>query len=105
MGKFAKTLAERLKTKAAYAKEREQPQKVMWMSFCAGNKPKGQQFLGVIIMRAPGLMHAIERAWALGINPGGEVVTTLLADASSVKPEHFDKLLSMSELRTYGYIA
>lgn len=43
-----------------------------WISFCDPHKPKGEQFLGLCIVRAVDEISAIKVAWALGINPGGE---------------------------------
>lgn len=45
-----------------------------WLSFADADRPKGQQALGVAIVKAPHLVLAIKKAWALGINPGGEVM-------------------------------
>ncbi len=41
----------------------------LWMSFCDPDLPKGRRFLGVIVMWAPGIAHAIARTWELGVNP------------------------------------
>jgi hypothetical protein len=73
-----------------------------WLSFCDLEKPQGQQHLGVIIMRTLGLAHAIDRAWKLGINPGGEVLSCT-TDGDSIRPEHFDRLLTADELVAAGY--
>lgn len=44
-----------------------------WLSFCDPARPKGEQFLGVAIVRAGGVVSAAAEAGRLGINPGGEV--------------------------------
>lgn len=44
-----------------------------WLSFADGHLPKGQQFLGVAIVRGTNIMHACARAHRLGCNPGGSV--------------------------------
>lgn len=84
------------------AEERDGVEQCLWMSFCDTDKPKGQQFLGVVIMWSPGLAHAIDRSWKLGINPGGEVMS-YVTDPSNIKAEHFNRLLSKQELVAAGY--
>lgn len=77
---------------------------VFWMSFADPDKPKGEQFLGVIITRALGAAHAMVKTHQLGINPGGEIYCIALEDASDIRPEHFDRLLKTNELVEAGYI-
>jgi hypothetical protein len=46
-----------------------------WLSFADGERPKGEQFLGVVIVgEADSIVGASILAHALGINPGGEVL-------------------------------
>lgn len=71
------------------------------MSFCDTKRPVGQQFLGVCIVEAPGLMHATQKAWALGINPGGEIKALQI---SGVPAEYLDKLLSRAEIEASGLV-
>ncbi len=59
----------------------------VWLSFLDPHKPSGQRFLGVAIVEVPAsetpeemAEAAIQKAWSLGINPGGEVI------ASGVEP-------------------
>lgn len=73
-----------------------------WLSFCDPEKPSGEQFKGVIISRTLGMMHALERANALGINPGGEVVC-LEIEGNDIHPDHFDVLLTKKQLIEHGY--
>ena len=87
---------------ARLAEEEEADEVCLWMSFCDTDKPPGQQFLGVVITRARGLAHAIEKIWALGINPGGQVMS-YETDSSAIAAEHFDRLLSKDELVAVGY--
>jgi hypothetical protein len=54
----------------AYAKELHW----FWLSFCDSDKPKGQRFLGVAIVRGSNVVNAIQEAHRLDINPGGEVL-------------------------------
>lgn len=82
--------------------ERDSPEHCLWMSFCDPERPKGQQFLGVVILRTKGVAHAIAKTWQLGINPGGEVMS-YTTDPGDIKPEHFDRLLSHAELVEFGY--
>jgi hypothetical protein len=82
--------------------EPDSPERCLWMSFCDTDRPKGQQFLGVVITKAPGLAHAVDRLWALGINPGGQIMS-YETDGADIQPEHFDRLLSKDELVAAGY--
>jgi len=51
----------------AMEKEHEQPERWWWLSFAEHG------FLGVAIVRSCGFLHAVQAAWDMGINPGGEV--------------------------------
>lgn len=86
----------------ALAKESEFSEATIWMSFCDPGKPKGEQFLGVIITRAKGAAHAMIKVHELGINPGGEILS-YHTDAE-IDPSNFDKLLSKNDLIKAGYI-
>jgi hypothetical protein len=44
-----------------------------WMSFCDPEKPKGQKFLGALVIRADDHFEMMKRSWMLELNPGGEV--------------------------------
>lgn len=71
--------------------------RILWLSFCDPDKPEGSQFLGVVITEALGFLHAIHKTWALGINPGGEVLSTEIEtnhDLSRIQ----DRLLSKADL-------
>lgn len=83
------------------AQEQDNPPSLWWMSFCDPDKPKGQQFLGVCIVEAPSFMHAHQKAWVLGINPGGEIQAILV---EGVPAEYHDKLLSRAELEAAGLV-
>lgn len=86
------------------AEERSKPQGLWWLSFCDVDKPAGEQFLGVAIVRAGGPVSAMQRAWDLGINPGGEVMNYQLPDdaAARVRP-YMDRLLSREEITKGGF--
>ena len=45
-----------------------------WLSFCDERRPRGDRFLGVCIVQGDELADAIQEAWRLGCNPGGEVL-------------------------------
>lgn len=83
------------------AQERGNPPAQWWMSFCDPDKPKGQQFLGVVVVEAPGFMHAHQKAWSLGINPGGEIQAF---QVEGVPTEYHDKLLPVAELEAAGLV-
>lgn len=52
-----------------------------WLSFCDTDKPEGEQFVGACIVEdAPDMVRAVERAWELGLNPGGQVAGMPLSD-------------------------
>jgi hypothetical protein len=76
--------------------------KTYWMSFCDGERPEGQQFLGVAVIdvtveeaadelsdlnvRFPNhaegaewIAAAARKAWRLGCNPGGQVMNCELS--------------------------
>ena len=78
--------------------------KVLWLSFCDGSLPKGSQFLGVFITEADNVMEAAQKAWQLGVNPGGEIQSVDVTNDFSIKPEHMDKLMSKDEVRECGFI-
>jgi hypothetical protein len=45
-----------------------------WLSFCDASRPEGTQFIGAAVVRGVSLDDAVRRAWAVGCNPGGEVM-------------------------------
>lgn len=75
----------------------------LWMSFCDPKKPKGKQFLGVIITKAMGLTHAMRKTHKLGINPGGEIKAFEIPP-NKIKSEHLDCLMSKDDLQREGLI-
>lgn len=54
---------------------------LFYLSFCDLNKPDGEQFLGGTVVEAQDSVDAVIEAHLLGINPGGQVRTMLLAEA------------------------
>ncbi len=69
-----------------------------WLSFCDDERPKGQQFLGAVVVdvtsedaravvtlhphavREPWLAAAIRACWRAGVNPGGNVASQRIDD-------------------------
>jgi len=86
----------------ALEREADKPETMLWLSFCDGSKPKGQQFLGVVMTKARGVVHAVKHLHDIGVNPGGEVVC-VQTDANPA-PDHVDVLLSKEQLQQFGYI-
>lgn len=70
---------------------------IWWLSFCDPGKPKGSQFLGIVVTRALGFVSALEKARELGVNPGGEC-RGYVTDMKGLTEAHFDRLLSKAEL-------
>jgi hypothetical protein len=55
-------------------------------------------FLGGVIVRAFGFVHACQRARDLNINPGGEIRGVPIPTSKNPAAEYIDKLLSKAEL-------
>ena len=69
-----------------------------WLSFADGDRPKNEQFLGVAIVQARSLHEAIKAAWALGCNPGGQVMGADVPPEIGPPPEGYaGRLLSRVE--------
>lgn len=70
-----------------------------WLSFADANLPEGEQFLGVVLLEAAGMVQAIARCTARGINPGGEVVghPCPLPAGTRFRPDWCERLLSKAE--------
>lgn len=69
-----------------------------YLSFADPRKPKGQQWLGAVIVEAPNFIRAVDRAHLLGINPGGEVKGWVLSCAE-FDPRFVDRLLDMDGIK------
>jgi hypothetical protein len=69
-----------------------------WLSFADPDKPKGQTFLGVAIVpiKTDNVEAAVDKAWELDCNPGGEVLGQEF-DATSVPDRYIGRLLSQDE--------
>lgn len=66
-----------------------------WLSFADGTRPKGDQFLGVAVVKANGLMSAIMETHVRGINPGGGISGSVVLD---VPPDCLNRLMTKQEL-------
>lgn len=76
-----------------------------WLSFCDPDKPTGQQFIGIIIVKAKGFTLAVRRTHSLMINPGGEVQGCEIPIDTPwlpIKDEHLDRLMSKADLKAAG---
>jgi hypothetical protein len=76
------------------------PERLWYMSFCDGDRPKGEQFLGSLYIRGKSFCGAVSKSHLLGLNPGGEIlfVEVPLDVASRVPEEWIGRLLSREEL-------
>ncbi|MES2729987.1 MAG: hypothetical protein V4621_07855 [Pseudomonadota bacterium] len=72
-----------------------------WLSFADGDKPKGDTFLGVVILEAYGMGDAINRSISKNINPGGEVMAFLI-DPDFVPGALRNRLLQKRDLAGFG---
>jgi hypothetical protein len=64
-----------------------------WMSFCNADKPKGERFLGGLIIKADSDLEAIKRSHFLELNPGGEVLFYKI-------PEQYHERIPMDWIET-----
>lgn len=80
--------------------EGEATTKFFWMSFCDSDKPKGSQFLGVILVRGVDIQDAMTNSWLMGINPGGEVAFMAMdIPYSQVNMKFVNRLLGMDQAK------
>jgi hypothetical protein len=77
-------------------------ERTYWLSFADGERPAGQQFLGVIVTRAWSIQAAIRRTHVLGVNPGGGVLSAELPDSDQTRAIPRDRLLSWADLEALG---
>lgn len=76
---------------------------LFWMSFADGSKPKGETFLGVVILEAPTLVEAHRQSWALELNPGGEMMSQEIPISEKEKYEpYMNRLLKADDLKDIG---
>jgi hypothetical protein len=84
--------------------QRKEILKWFWLSFCDIEAPKGQQFLGVVILQADCAMNAVTLSHTNHINPGGEVQIVELYDefATNIPEVMRYRLLTRHEVETIG---
>lgn len=78
------------------------PEGWWWLSFCDPDKPEGEQFLGVCIVHGGGGGEAIQNAWTIGCNPGGEVMSIPIPEQHVPDEQYRRRLLSKEELEEAG---
>jgi hypothetical protein len=66
-----------------------------WLSFIDEDRPVGDKFLGVCVVRANDMLAAVQKAWDLGINPGGEVA---MAKIAKIPPDCINRLMQKNEI-------
>jgi hypothetical protein len=74
---------------------------LFYLSFADSDLPKGEQFLGCLIMRASHMTEAVQASHALGLNPGGEVVghpVKIQPGFGEVPEKYIERLLTKEEL-------
>lgn len=69
------------------------------MSFADPERPCGEQALGIAVVEADDGGEAVQRAWELDCNPGGEVLGYELPDDALPACENRNRLLSPGEAR------
>jgi len=75
-----------------------------WLSFVDDERPVGQRCLGVTVVEGRDFQSAVERASALGINPGGEVAGVELPPPLSEQYRHYrGRLVSREEANAGGH--
>lgn len=68
-----------------------------WLSFADEDKPKGEGFLGVCIVRASHIVEAANVAHELGINPGGQCLGMQLGGDASIPDWALNVLLNAKQ--------
>lgn len=76
------------------------PDTVLWWCSFAGT----DRHLGVAVVAAPGVVHAVRRTHELGINPGGEVGVVPIP-ARGIPEAYRDRLLTRAEARELDRLA
>lgn len=68
-----------------------------WLSFADQTRPKGNQFLGVVIIEAITLDQAITQSHLRGLNPGGEILSFQIPYDRIPDEQFRNRLLSREE--------
>lgn len=76
-----------------------------WMSFADPTKPRGSQFLGVVILEVPVGVMPIQHSWDEKLNPGGEIAFAEIEGEhqATYRKEFRNRLLSRDELMAAGF--
>lgn len=69
-----------------------------WLSFADVNRPEGTQFKGAAIVEGDDPVDAIQEAWRLGINPGGEVAISEISPDAPIRDRWRKRLLSREDI-------
>lgn len=79
-------------------------ERLFWLSFCDPSRPAGRKFLGCAIVGGAENGDAVRRAWDLGCNPGGEVVSAEIAPeiAPMVGDDWRNRLLTRAEVDLFS---
>lgn len=72
-----------------------------WLSFADPNRPRGTQFLGVIVIEAAGFIDAVDKTHAANINPGGEVRGEPV-EVHDIPEQYRNRLLTREETELFG---
>ncbi len=78
----------------------DSPPQWWWLSFTDARRRRTDRFLGVVIVEAPNIPMACQRAWILRINPGGEVMASSLLHERVPAAEWRERLLTRAEVDT-----
>lgn len=68
-----------------------------WLSFADGTKPHGQQFLGVCIVYGPDFEGAHAATWFYDLNPGGELLGSLIPVGKTIGLNYLYRCLNYEE--------
>ena len=71
-----------------------------WLSFADPDKPKGEQYLGVVIVQGINPRDAHMRSHELGLNPGGEMIAMRMDHEPD--EQYVNRILTEAEARELG---
>lgn len=86
---------------ALHEEEQKNITQTFWLSFVDSQLPKGQRFLGVVVVTALGPAHAMRLTHELGVNPGGEIQIAAISK-DMVPLHHQNILLDKATCEVYG---
>ena len=91
MPRERKTAGRQLQFKQSKPRWPKSEMEWLLLYFTDQTRPKGQRFLGVAIVEGTDVVTAAQRAYALGINPGG---TVLCYDSMPHNPSFRNRLIT-----------